>query len=161
LLKFVAADEGVPIVLLHHLKHNQVLHETAVLLTIRTEEVPVIADAQRVSVESLPLAFYRVIGRYGFMEEPDAQQVLARAAELGVPIDRDRIMDSQLESEPFRWDTVDRLHSAPDAAALAATYPRDHLRIRRREGGRVADTLIHVATGVGYAECGCALESAR
>jgi KUP system potassium uptake protein len=88
---FLAADdEGVPIVLLHHLKHNQVLHETVVLLTITTEESPSVAEKDRVEVEALPLGFHRVIGRYGFMEEPDAPHVLARARELGVPIDPDR-----------------------------------------------------------------------
>jgi KUP system potassium uptake protein len=78
---FLAAEtEGVPLVLLHHLKHNQVLHETVVLLTITTEEVPRVADADRLRVESLSLGFHRVIARYGFMEEPDAPRVIAAAA---------------------------------------------------------------------------------
>jgi KUP system potassium uptake protein len=88
---FLAADhEGVPIVLLHHLKHNQVLHETVVLLTITTEESPVVEEAQRVHVETLTLGFHRVVGRYGFMEEPNAPHVLECARQLGVPIDPDR-----------------------------------------------------------------------
>jgi KUP system potassium uptake protein len=88
---FLAADhDGVPIVLLHHLKHNQVLHENVVLLTITTEEVPAVAEAKRVEVETLTLGFERVVGRYGFMEEPDAPHVLERARDLGLPIDCDR-----------------------------------------------------------------------
>ncbi|HEY7569717.1 MAG TPA: potassium transporter Kup, partial [Gemmatimonadaceae bacterium] len=78
---FLAAEtEGVPLVLLHHLKHNQVLHETVILLTVATEEVPRVADAERVRVEPLSLGFYRVIARYGFMEEPDAPRVVVAAA---------------------------------------------------------------------------------
>ncbi|HXH40110.1 MAG TPA: KUP/HAK/KT family potassium transporter [Thermoanaerobaculia bacterium] len=88
---FLAADhEGVPIVLLHHLKHNQVLHETVVLLTITTEESPAVEEEERVHVETLTLGFHRVVGRYGFMEEPNAPHVLDRARGLGIPIDPDR-----------------------------------------------------------------------
>jgi KUP system potassium uptake protein len=88
---FLAADtSGVPIVLLHHLKHNQVLHDTVVLLTITTDEIPVVSDENRVKVEALALGFHRVVALYGFMEDPDAQHVLARAAQLNVPTDPDR-----------------------------------------------------------------------
>jgi KUP system potassium uptake protein len=88
---FLAAEnEGVPPVLLQHLKHNQVLHETVVILTIRTEETPVVGEASRVSAEKLGLQFYRVVGRYGFMEEPNVPRVLALAKRLDVPIDIDR-----------------------------------------------------------------------
>ena len=61
-----------------------------VLLTITTEEVPAVEDEERVHVETLTLGFHRVVGRYGFMEEPDAPHVLERARQLGVPIDPDR-----------------------------------------------------------------------
>lgn len=89
---FLSAEHaGVPIVLLHHLKHNQVLHESVVLLTVTTEEVPAVEEKKRVEVQSLALGFYCVTGRYGFMEEPDAPHVLQRARELGAPIDCDRL----------------------------------------------------------------------
>jgi KUP system potassium uptake protein len=88
---FLATDhEGVPTVLLHHLKHNQVLHETVVLLTITTEETPTVCEEDRVQTEALSLGFHRVVGRYGFMEEPDAPHVLELARKLGAPIDPDR-----------------------------------------------------------------------
>ena len=84
---FLARDkEGVPLVLLHHLKHNQVLHETVVLLTITTAEVPVVDERARTTVESLPLGFHRVVGRFGFMEEPNAPAILAQASKAGVPL---------------------------------------------------------------------------
>jgi KUP system potassium uptake protein len=78
---FLAAEtEGVPRVLLHHLKHNQVLHETVVLLTVTTEEIPRVAEEERVRIDPLSLGFYRVVARYGFMEEPDVPRVVATAA---------------------------------------------------------------------------------
>jgi KUP system potassium uptake protein len=88
---FLTADTaGVPLVMLHHLKHNQVLHETVVLLTISTDETPVVAEKDRIRVEALTLGFYRVVALYGFMEDPDAQHVLALAAKMNVRIDPDR-----------------------------------------------------------------------
>ncbi len=66
------------------------LHESVIILTITTEDVPTVAEDKRVEVEKLSLSFCRVIGRYGFMEDPDAPHGLARAAELGAPIDKDR-----------------------------------------------------------------------
>jgi KUP system potassium uptake protein len=78
---FLTEDaEGAPLVLLHHLKHNQVLHESVVLLTLVTEERPYVPDAERVQVQQLSAGFWRVIGRSGFMEEPDAPRVLLQAA---------------------------------------------------------------------------------
>jgi len=89
---FLAREgEGVPVVLLHHLKHNQVLHETIVLLTITTADIPVVAEDARITTETLIMGFHRVVGRYGFMEDPDASAILQQAARAGLPIDCDRI----------------------------------------------------------------------
>jgi KUP system potassium uptake protein len=74
--------EGVPLVLLHHLKHNQVLHETVILLTLVTEETPHVSEADRLRIEPLGLGFHRVVARYGFMEEPDVPRLLADAARV-------------------------------------------------------------------------------
>jgi KUP system potassium uptake protein len=88
---FLARDrDGVPLVLLHHLKHNQVLQETVVILTITTAETPVVIDSERTTTESLGGGFHRVVGRFGFMEDPDAPAILRQAAHLGVPVDHDR-----------------------------------------------------------------------
>jgi KUP system potassium uptake protein len=78
---FLAEEtDGVPLVLLHHLKHNEVLRETVILLTLVTEETPRVPDAERIRIESLPLGFHRVIARYGFMEEPNVPAVVSEAA---------------------------------------------------------------------------------
>ncbi|MEY2502036.1 MAG: system potassium uptake protein, partial [Verrucomicrobiota bacterium] len=59
---------GTPLALLHNLKHNKVLHEQVVLLTVRTEEVPFLMDARdRVSLEKLEEGFWRVQVHFGFM----------------------------------------------------------------------------------------------
>jgi KUP system potassium uptake protein len=82
--------EGVPLVLLHHLKHNQVLHETIVILTITTAEVPFVREEERTTTESFAMGFHSVVGRYGFMEVPNAPAILQQAAHAGIPIDDDR-----------------------------------------------------------------------
>ncbi|WP_018152096.1 potassium transporter Kup [Leeia oryzae] len=68
---------GVPHALLHNLKHNKVLHQRNVLLTVSTEDVPYIKDEDRLKVESLGYDFWRVEAVYGFKEEPDIHQILA------------------------------------------------------------------------------------
>jgi KUP system potassium uptake protein len=67
---------GAPPVLLHHLKHNKVLHERVILLSIVTEEVPQVWAEDRVECRELGQGFYQVIGHYGFMESPDVPAVL-------------------------------------------------------------------------------------
>jgi KUP system potassium uptake protein len=76
--------EGAPVVLLHHLKHNKVLHEQVVLLSILSEEVPEIPDSDRITIKKLPQGFYRITARYGFMESTNVPAILARAKEAGI-----------------------------------------------------------------------------
>jgi len=76
--------EGAPVVLLHHLKHNKVLHEQVVLLSVLSEEVPEIPDAERITIEKLTQGFYRIRARYGFMESTDVPAILARARDAGI-----------------------------------------------------------------------------
>jgi KUP system potassium uptake protein len=72
--------EGVPVVLLHHLKHNKVLHEQVVLMSIKTAEVPELEDIEeRITVTKLEQGFWRVEARYGFMEQPNVPDILAQA----------------------------------------------------------------------------------
>jgi len=79
-----SSNNGVPVVLLHHLKHNKVLHEQVILMSVVTEEVPEIKTMERVSVEKLEHGFYRVTARYGFMESPNVPEILQRAREHGI-----------------------------------------------------------------------------
>ncbi len=84
---FLSADDDLaPRALLHNMKHNKVLHGRVVLLTIRTENMPHVLLSQRVTVEELGNGFYRVVGRFGFMDEPDLLGILRQAEPLGLPI---------------------------------------------------------------------------
>ncbi|NOJ82075.1 potassium transporter Kup [Myxococcus xanthus] len=76
--------EGTPPALLHNLKHNKVLHEQVVLLTILSEELPHVPPGERVEVEPLEQGFVRVVARYGFMENPGIPDVLKRCREKGL-----------------------------------------------------------------------------
>ncbi|HTS79642.1 MAG TPA: KUP/HAK/KT family potassium transporter [Myxococcaceae bacterium] len=71
-------------VLLHHLKHNQVLHEQVVLLSVLPLNVPEVPLEQRVEVEPLSLGFYRVTAKYGYRQSPRVPEILRRARSLGL-----------------------------------------------------------------------------
>jgi KUP system potassium uptake protein len=78
-----SSSGGVPHALLHNLKHNKVLHERVVLLTVRIEDVPFVSQAKRVEFENLEQGFYRLIIHYGFMEDPDVPAALAQTDQCG------------------------------------------------------------------------------
>jgi KUP system potassium uptake protein len=78
-----ASPSAVPAALLHNVKHNKVLHERIVVLTVLVEQVPHVAAERRVETVSLAEDFYRVILHYGFMEEVDIPAALARARDCG------------------------------------------------------------------------------
>jgi KUP system potassium uptake protein len=75
-----STSDGVPVVLLHHLKHNKVLHEQVILMSIKTAEQPELGDdEQRIVVTKLEQGFWRVEAHYGFMETPNVPSILAEA----------------------------------------------------------------------------------
>ncbi|MGB7290983.1 MAG: KUP/HAK/KT family potassium transporter, partial [Thermodesulfobacteriota bacterium] len=78
---------GVPRTLLHNLKHNRVLHEHVAILTIHNEEVPRVSDDKRLEVEEIARNFFRIIARYGFMENPDVPHILRLARKYGIDYD--------------------------------------------------------------------------
>jgi KUP system potassium uptake protein len=77
---------GVPVVLLHHLKHNKVLHESVVLLSVQTRGIPEVPSEHVLSFETLGQGFHRVIANYGFMQSPNIPEVLMFVAARGVPV---------------------------------------------------------------------------
>ncbi|HEU5465251.1 MAG TPA: potassium transporter Kup [Gemmatimonadales bacterium] len=76
--------EGIPLALLHNLKHNKVLHEQVALLTIATSEAPHVPDRERLTVKPLGYGFFRLVARYGFMEDPNVPALLDQARPLGL-----------------------------------------------------------------------------
>jgi KUP system potassium uptake protein len=79
--------DGIPLPLLHNLKHNKVLHEKVVLLTIKTENVPYVSDEDQVEVRELGQGLYRVVAYYGFLESPDVPALLKDLEFPGVTFD--------------------------------------------------------------------------
>ncbi|WP_310542530.1 potassium transporter Kup [Phenylobacterium sp.] len=76
-----------PVALMHNLKHNKVLHEKNVILTVATSDRPRVADQDRVAVESLGPDFSRVTVTYGFMEQPNVPAALAACRRQGLRFD--------------------------------------------------------------------------
>lgn len=81
---FMTADKGVvPHALLHNLKHNKVLHERNVFLTVETLNIPYAPKEKRLKIEAIGDDFYRVLIRFGFMEVPDVPLALMRSCDAG------------------------------------------------------------------------------
>jgi KUP system potassium uptake protein len=82
---FMTSDPGgAPVVLLHHLKHNKVLHEKVIIMSIAGEEVPQVKPDYRAEVQDKGDGFYQVTGRYGFMESPDIPGLLSTLGSQGL-----------------------------------------------------------------------------
>jgi KUP system potassium uptake protein len=103
--------QGAPVVLLHHLKHNKVLHEQVVLLSVLSADVPEVEDERRVEVKALDQGFFRVSASYGFMETPNVPRILAmseghglrtRPADTSYYLGRERLLPTGPSRLP-RW----------------------------------------------------------
>jgi KUP system potassium uptake protein len=85
---FLTTTPGrVPHALLHNLKHNKVLHERVVLMTVQTREIPVVAPADRVHIENLGANFEQIEAYFGFTEGQDVPELLDECARCGHPFD--------------------------------------------------------------------------
>ncbi len=78
---------SAPSSLMHNLKHNKVLHERVVLLNVRTETTPRVADANRFEIQALSPDFTLVTLRFGFMEQPHIPRALAAMRKAGLKFD--------------------------------------------------------------------------
>ena len=78
-----ASPDGVPHALLHNLKHNKVLHERVIILTVKIEEVPLVDDEDRIDFRDLGDNFFRILIRYGFMQETDVPAALKTVRDCG------------------------------------------------------------------------------
>jgi KUP system potassium uptake protein len=78
---------GTPITLLHHYKHNKVLHEQILLLSISAAETPFVSGKDRLEVSSLGHGFFRIIARYGFMQTPSVPEILRLTKAHGLHTD--------------------------------------------------------------------------
>ena len=78
-----STPEGVPHALLHNLKHNKVLHERVILLTVKIADMPYVAEEARVKVDDLGQGFHRMLLYYGFMQEADVPGALKAVGACG------------------------------------------------------------------------------
>jgi KUP system potassium uptake protein len=76
--------EKTPVVLLHHLKHNKVYTNKSSCSRSSVARSPKVADAERLTIETLPLGFFRVKAYYGFMESPNVEDLRHRCARGGI-----------------------------------------------------------------------------
>jgi KUP system potassium uptake protein len=85
---FLTSDPDLaPVALMHNLKHNKVLHEKNVILTVRTAETPRVEDDQRLKIEPINDDFKKVTVTYGFMESPNLPKALALCRKQGLKFD--------------------------------------------------------------------------
>lgn len=85
---FLTGDQDVvPSALLHNIKHNRVLHEQTVLLTVETLRVPYATAEERAELEPLGGCFLRLVLRFGFMETPNVSRAMAHARRAGLKFD--------------------------------------------------------------------------
>jgi KUP system potassium uptake protein len=142
---FLTSDpESAPAALLHNLKHNHVLHDKNVILTIRTTNKPRVAQEERYSLEKVSDRFSRVELRFGFMESQNVSQALATLRKTGLKFDimstsfylgRRKLVPDAKSGMPH-WQ--DRLYIA---LANAATDPSDYFRL---PANRVVELGSHV-----------------
>ena len=82
-----SSPDGVPSALLHNLKHNQILHERVVLMTIKTADKPFVKNSKQVEIQDLGQNFSRVTVTYGFMQNPDVPRALQLCEAQGMTFD--------------------------------------------------------------------------
>ncbi|NML04555.1 potassium transporter Kup [Sphingomonas sp. G-3-2-10] len=78
-----STPDGVPHALLHNLKHNKVLHERVILLTVKITDSPFVPDENRIHLDDLGKGFHRMVLKYGFMQEADVPAALKMVSQCG------------------------------------------------------------------------------
>lgn len=132
---FMTSEPGrVPLALLHNLKHNKILHETNVVLTVHTERVPIVPKGRRARIRTLDHGFMVIDAYFGFQESPDVPKLLKKCDKVGVAIgfdpmetsyflNRERLIPSD---QPGLPPVVDRIFAF---MARNATNPTDFFNI--------------------------------
>jgi KUP system potassium uptake protein len=124
---FTADPNAAPTALMHNLKHNRVLHERNIILTIKTEDTPRVPRYERVTVDRVTDTFIRVIARYGFMETPSVPKILelCRRKDLNVDLSATSFFLSRRNLKPTPKSEMpawqDRLFVALARSAQDAT----------------------------------------
>jgi len=83
--------EGAPAILIHHLKHNQALHQQVILVTVTIEDVPRVFASDRLEITRLEQGFWRVVMHFGFMQNPNVPRTVRLAQRLGLEVDLEEL----------------------------------------------------------------------
>ncbi|MBH1971906.1 potassium transporter Kup [Moraxellaceae bacterium AER2_44_116] len=79
--------KSVPHALLHNIKHNKILHERNILLTLHTKDIPTVENQDRLKIEQISPHFWLITGQYGFKEQPDVPELLTLCESYGLTFD--------------------------------------------------------------------------
>jgi KUP system potassium uptake protein len=132
---FMAGDpEGIPSALMHNLKHNKVLHERVVFLTVVTRNIPWVPQSERVVVEPLGHGFYRLMVYFGFMDRPDVSATLELC--------KDRDLEFDLMQTTF---FLSRATVVPTPAGAMALW-RENLFAALARNARTAADYYNIPT---------------
>jgi KUP system potassium uptake protein len=86
-LFMTSVPDSTPPSLVHNVKHNHVMHENTILLTVVTESIPYVAESDQIEIKSVHPGIYSAMIRYGFMEMPDVPECLERSLGQFFPYD--------------------------------------------------------------------------
>jgi KUP system potassium uptake protein len=133
---FLTADpETTPVSLMHSLKHYKVLHDSNVILTVKTSDAPRVSDNERVTMERLSDGFMKVTMMFGYMEEPNVPRALGLCRQLGWKFD---IMSTSF--------FVSRRSLRPSAKSDMPMW-QDRLFIMLARNASDATDYFHIPTG--------------
>lgn len=105
----------VPHALLHNLKHNKVIHERVIFLTIQTEDIPLVREEDRIEINKLADGFYSIKAHYGFKESPDVPALLEKCSRHGLHfsmmqtsffLSRERLIPAAKPSMPLVFEKI-------------------------------------------------------
>ena len=125
---FTGNSDTIPVALLHNLKHNKVLHQRVVLMTVTTEPVPRVPARERLHIDDLGQGFYRMVVHYGFFQEPDIPLALKLASTFGLEFEmmqtsfylgRETLSSSAVQTSMAPWR--EKLFIMMSRNAVAAT----------------------------------------
>ncbi len=127
---FMAAPNlGTPPMLQRHLELNQVLHEQVILLSVLTDDVPLVHPAQRLEFQKMDQGFYRIYVHYGFMQIPNIPKALSKVKNFGLNMDPEKAtyyigretLVSGLKNARSMWAWREKLFAFLSRNALRAT----------------------------------------
>jgi KUP system potassium uptake protein len=131
---FTADPTAAPTALMHNLKHNRILHERNIILSVRTEDVPRVPRYERVTVERVSDSFVRVIARYGFMETPSVPKILEQC--------RRKDLNVEMSATSF---FLSRRNLRPTPKSEMPGW-QDHMFIALARSAQDATTYFHIPT---------------